>query len=860
MSDIRERAEAKIASQNIQTSQSLQKISLDEAQKIVHELEVHQIELEMQNEELLKMQEELKKTKIRYFDLYDMAPVSYCTLNEKGLMQEVNLATSSLFDMQRHQLINQPLSNFIFHEDQDIYYLYHKKFFTSNETQECELRMLKADKTLFWVHLSGTREANTDEEPSLYLIISDISERKKFEEQLELSASVFKNAGEAIMITDLNGSIKDINESFTKITGYTREEIIGKKPSVLNSGQQSKEYYRVMWRTLRDGGSWRGEIWNKQKNGQMYAEMLIINTVYDNHGKPSHFVALFSDITTMKEYENSLKNMAHFDQLTKLPNRALLSDRLENGMIQIKRNQQHMAVIFLDLDGFKEVNDAKGHDIGDKLLVTLAKEMKQALRDGDTLARIGGDEFVAVLFNLVEISDALPIINRLLEATSKKIEIDDEFIQVSASLGVTFYPQAETVDADMLLRQADQAMYQAKLSGKNRYHFFNTQENNLIRERFEGIEQVRQALKNEEFMLYYQPKVNMRTGEVIGMEALIRWKHPKKGIVPPLEFLPAIEGHAVSVDIGEWVIHTALSQIKSWQMSEINIPISVNLGARQLLEEGFVNRLESALSQFPMVKPGMLELEVLETSRLEDLKTAKEVMNACLGLGVTFALDDFGTGYSSLAYLKTLPIKQIKIDQGFVRDMLNNPDDLSILEGIINLGEAFHRTVIAEGVETSQHARVLLGLGCELGQGYEIARPMPAVQFASWLKEYKPNLSWQNQELFDANQKQLLFIKVQHSAWVENIKAILNYEEDEQDNSAYECTFGKWLEKSGKEYLGAAYDKINAKHTNIHIAAYKLLKLHYNDHNVEALAGLNELYSLRDELLNDLSLLEHRNI
>ncbi len=858
MSDIRKRAEAKINSKNAQTSRRLQKLSFDEIQKTLHELEVHQIELEMQNEEILRIHEELDKTKKRYFNFYEMAPVSYCALNQDGLIQEVNLATSGLLGVPRNKLLKQSLTKFILPEYQDVYYMYRKKLMTSDERQECELQMTKADKTPFWAHISAIGETNS--QPLLLLIISDVSERKKFEEKLELSASVFNNAGEAIMITNLDGFIKDVNGAFTRITGYEKEEIVGNRPSFLNSGQQSQEFYRMMWKTLREEGAWRGEIWNKRKDGRLYAEMLIINTVYDYHGRPTHFVALFSDVTGIKEYENSLKNLVHFDQLTQLPNRILLSDRLQNGMIQIKRNKQNLAVVFLDLDGFKEVNDAYGHDAGDKLLVTLAKEMKLALREGDTLSRIGGDEFVAVLFDLVEISDALPIIIRLLEATSSKVEIYDEWIQVSASLGVTFYPQAETVNADLLLRQADQAMYQAKLSGKNRYHFFNTQENNLIRERFEGIEQVRRALKNEEFILHYQPKVNMRTGEVVGAEALIRWLHPVKGVVPPLEFLPAIEGHALSIDVGEWVIRTALSQIKSLQDQGVNMTISVNIGAHQLLEKGFVNYIESALSQCPTVKPNMLELEVLETSRLENIKIAKETMNACKELGVTFALDDFGTGYSSLVYLKQLPIKQIKIDQSFVRNMLNDPNDLSILEGIISLGEAFNRTIIAEGVETSQHATILLGLGCELGQGYEIARPMPAEKFTTWLKEYKPNALWQNQALFDVNQKQLLFIKVQHRAWIENIKALLNQEENAHSNGLNECTFGKWLKKSGREYLGAMYEATNLKHERIHVFADKLLALHSNGNNEEALAGLNELYSLRDELISKLPILEYKNI
>jgi diguanylate cyclase (GGDEF)-like protein/PAS domain S-box-containing protein len=736
---IRKLAEEKLTLQNIKQSENIEKYSLYETKKIIHELEVHQIELKMQNEELIASENELEISKKRYYNLYNMAPVGYCTLDQDGFIKEANFAISKLLGQGQHKLINQSLTKFIFEEDQDIYYLFRKRTLKSQKKEDCEIRIINENKTTFWANITAIVELNVNKEPMYYLVISDISERKLFENKLKLSASVFKNAGEAIMITNLDGIISDVNDTFTKITGYSKEEIIGKKTNILNSGKQDKEYYKNMWEILNNLGSWSGELWDKKKDGELFIGSLIINAVYDNQGNPSHFVALLSDITAIKEYEDSLKNIAHFDQLTKLPNRVLLADRIENKMIHTKRHKQHLGVIFLDLDEFKEINDTYGHHIGDKVLIYLAKEMKEALREVDTLARIGGDEFVAVLSELDEISDALPIILRLLEAASKEIEIDNIKIKVSASLGVTFYPQNQIVNADLLLRQADQAMYQAKLSGKNRYHFFNTEENNLIRDRFESIREISLALENKEFIVYYQPKTNLRTGEVIGVEALIRWEHPQKGILAPLKFLPIIEDDSLSIEVGEWVINTALSQIKSWQEEGLNISISVNVGAHQLLDDNFVNQLKNILSLYPTVNPNMLELEVLETSRLEDLAKAKDVMNTCIKLGVTFSLDDFGTGYSSLVYLKQLPIRQIKIDQNFIQGMITNQNDLSIVEGIITLCKAFHLNVIAEGIETSEHISILLELGCEFGQGYKIAHPMAPEAISKWIKENKAN-------------------------------------------------------------------------------------------------------------------------
>ena len=847
---IRKRAESVVALQNHPLTKSLQHISLEETQKIVHEFEVHQIELELQNEELLRTQIELEATKERYFDLYDMAPVGYCTLNSNGFIQEINFAVLDLLGKERTHITGKPFSSFIFAEDQDTYYIYRKKLAGSDKQEECELRIINSDETPLWISLIAV-----EEQDRVLLIIKDISERKIFEDKLELSASVFTNTGEAIMITELDGTISDVNESFVSITGYTKEEVIGTKPSILTSGKQNQLYYQGMWTSLLNIGSWKGEIWNKRKDGEVYPEMLCINTVYDYHGEPKHYVALFSDISEVKEYEETLKHIAHYDQLTKLPNRVLLADRLLHGISQTKRNHHHLAVIFLDLDGFKEVNDMYGHDVGDKLLVELAKKMKQELREGDTLARIGGDEFVAVLFDLEEVNGALPIITRLLDATTRTIKVDELFIQISASLGVTFYPQHEITDADQLLRQADQAMYQAKLSGKSRYHIFDAEENNLIKERFEGIEQILHAFKKEELELYYQPKVNMRTGEIVGVEALMRWNHPTKGLISPLDFLPVIEGHVSSIEIGEWVIESALKQIKIWKERGINIPISVNTGARQLLEEGFEEYLESILSQYPTVEPHMLEIEVLESSKLEDMIRATDVMNACRSLGITFSLDDFGTGYSSLIYLKSLPIKQIKIDQGFVREMLENPYDLSILEGIISLSKSFGMSVIAEGVETSEHAMMLVQLGCDLGQGYVIARPMPASEFPSWVKNYISNKQWQEQKLLNPLERQIFSIKVQHHAWIKSVKkSIMNLEmKPIKQHCADECYFGKWLESSGKEYLGKKYKEVLLMHTNIHQFADKLFSLHREGNTEKALDGLKQLDEMEDSLLKNLS-------
>jgi diguanylate cyclase (GGDEF)-like protein/PAS domain S-box-containing protein len=464
----------------------------------------------------------------------------------------------------------------------------------------------------------------------------------------------------------------------------------------------------------------------------------------DADGKPLRMIGTNSDITERKAHQSQLERVAHFDALTNLPNRVLLADRLQQAMAQALRRAQHLAVVYLDLDGFKAINDQHGHDTGDQVLIALAQRMKLALREGDSLARIGGDEFVIVLIDVDDRVASLPMLNRLKAACAQNVQVGVLSLQVSASVGITFYPQAQDIDADQLLRQADQAMYQAKLAGKNRLHFFDATQDSSIRGRHESVERIRLALEQREFVLHYQPKVNMRSGQIIGAEALIRWQHPEKGLLSPAMFLPFIEDHPLAVDIGEWVIDTALTQIERWHAAGLDMRVSVNVGSRQLQQGDFVDRFKFILAKHPQVKPSSLELEVLETSALEDIAQVSDVIEACAHLGVKFALDDFGTGYSSLAYLKLLRVAMLKIDQSFVRDMLEDPDDLAILQGVIGLAAAFRRQVIAEGVETVAHGTLLLQLGCELAQGYGIAQPMSAEQMPAWSTAWRPDAAWRD--------------------------------------------------------------------------------------------------------------------
>jgi diguanylate cyclase (GGDEF)-like protein/PAS domain S-box-containing protein len=570
----------------------------------------------------------------------------------------------------------------------------------------------------------------------LFSMVHDVTARKQAEASLKLAANVFVHAREGIMITDAQGLILDVNETFSRITGYSRDEVLGQNPRMLNSGRQSAEVYASMWQNLREKGHWYGEMWNRRKGGELYAVLETISRVSDESGAVQNYVALLSDITAMKEHEHELEHVAHYDALTQLPNRVLLFDRLQQAIIRSQREKTHLAVAFMDLDGFKAVNDSHGHNVGDTLLIEVARNVKACMREGDTLARIGGDEFVAVLVDLTQMAEYEAVVARMLHAAALPVRIGSLELHVSASIGVTLYPQ-DGVDADMLLRHADQAMYLAKQGGKNRCHLFDVSFDTQARARRHTMEQLQHALERDEFRLFYQPKVDLGSGAVVGWEALLRWQHASRGLLVPADFLFLINDHPMSIEVGKWVTARALGDMQ--QMRDMGIPhaVSINIGARELQDESLVRRLSAFLARHPDIDPGQLQLEVLESTALEDVIKVGSVMRECKQIGVSFALDDFGTGYSSLTYLKHLPAETLKIDKSFVKTMTSDSNDRAIVEGVIGLASAFDKEVIAEGVESFAHAALLKQLGCRYVQGYGIAQPMPLGRMQDWLQDWE---------------------------------------------------------------------------------------------------------------------------
>jgi diguanylate cyclase (GGDEF)-like protein/PAS domain S-box-containing protein len=687
------------------------------------------------------------------------------------------------------------------------------------------------------------------------IFTEDITERKQAEERLRLAAMVFTSAREGIMITDPEGILLEVNDAFTRITGYTREEVLGRNPRILQSGLHSRDFYKNMWGTLVREGNWSGELWNRTKGGDLYPEMVNIHAIRDADGKIRQYVGLFTDISDAKLHEQELELAANFDALTGLPNRALFADRLRHAMTQTRSHNHLLAVVCFDLDGFKAINDAYGHSSGDALLAALAQKIRRVLHVGDTLARLGGDEFAAVILDLPDRDSCQSPLARMLAAASEEVAVGDVSLRVTASAGVAFYAQTEEVDADVLLRRAGQALYEAKLAGKNRYRIFDPGRDLLTRSRHEDIDRLCQALAAEEFVLYYQPKVNMRTGKVIGAEALLRWQHPERGLLPPGFFLPVLEDDSLIVDVGQWVIENALNQMEAWQDAGFEIPVSVNVSAFELQQSDFVGNLCGRLEAHPRIKPSNLELEVVETSALKNVAFCSQVLAACREAGVQISVDDFGTGYSSLAYLKRLPANVLKIDQTFVRDMLDEPENLTILKGVLGLAGAFRLQVIAEGVETVDHGLMLLQLGCDFAQGYGIAKPMPARDLKPWAARWQADLRWIEVPLVQGNNREALFALVEHRAWYGHFIAHLQGTRPALPLlSPGQCSVSAWLDaqRLAAGDLSPALYAIEVLHQQLHELATEIHSAHVSGSKQDGLGLLRQLRYLHERYLKRL--------
>ena len=680
---------------------------------------------------------------------------------------------------------------------------------------------------------------------------------------------------DGIVIADADLRIVECNRVFLETVGLPPEPVAGQPlVEILLSGPTDNALDTLL-DGLIDNGRWQGEVQARDRQGRSLP--LAINALrIEAVDGPIHVLAL-SDLNRLRDAEKRLRQLAHFDHLTELPNRVLLIDRLEQAIAQARRSNLLVAVIFMDIDHFKAVNDRHGHAVGDRLLRQISLRMRHILRasdtvarmadeqqrPGDTVARVGGDEFVVIASALPNMDILETIVNRILVLAAKACEIDGREIQVSASLGVTVFP-FDSADAETLIRHADQAMYQAKQNGRGCYHLFDAEQDQQAHTRRQLLERLRQALREGEFLLHYQPKVNLRNGRVIGVEALLRWRHPERGMVAPGEFLPHVEHDDLIVELGEWVTGEALRQMDAWRRQGLDLGISVNIAARQLLRPDFVDFMRARLAGHPDLAPGRLELEILESSAIENTGRVRPVIQACEAMGIRFALDDFGTGYASLTYLKEIPAEVLKIDQSFIRHVLDNPDDLALVEGIIGLASAFRRTVVAEGVETAEQGVLLMRLGCDLAQGYGIARPMPADDIPGWVAGFRPDPQWalwadSQWEMVDFP---LLVAQYDHLKWVSRVAMYVegtNLQLTPAElHDHQQCRFGHWYYGHGLQRYAdlTEFQAIEDIHREVHRLGPEIVDLRARGQIAQARARLHALLLLKDRILEQLGHLQ----
>ena len=589
--------------------------------------------------------------------------------------------------------------------------------------------------------------------------------------RMERLASVFDHTNECICMTDPLGTILEANQNFCRMTGYTHAELIGQNPRLLKSGRHDDIFYRAMWDELTARGQWQGEIWNQRKNGEIYLEHLSITSVQTRGGQVARYIGIFNDISDFKTQQQRIEHLAHFDALTGLPNRVLLTDRLRTALAAAKRARNLLAIAYLDLDGFKRVNDTFGHEMGDTLLISVARTLEDTLRETDTVARLGGDEFVLVLGGGGERSDYLNTLERVLARLSAPFSLGAATVNIGASIGVTFYPDDDG-SPDSFLRHADQAMYQAKQAGRSGYKIFSMEEATPGKPLPTDLNSIETALGKGEFCLRFQPTVNIREGKVIGMEGRMYWQHPQRGLLSQAEFMPDFVGTAMETRLCEWFITALLAQFQTWQRQGLRLFVSFGVTNAQVRAPQFLPNLLSRI-QSASLPAGALWIELrAATPEQEEIAEIAQVLEECREHGISIMLGDFGTGYSSLACLRRLPADFLKIDQSFIRSMLKNPEDLAIIEGVLNMAAAFGRQVIAEGVESAAHCGMLLHMGCNIVRGNHIARPMTVSAITDWLREWRPDPAWSAAAQLRLGYRHLplLLMEVELRRWIEQMR------------------------------------------------------------------------------------------
>lgn len=659
------------------------------------------------------------------------SPVALYGLDLDGLVTSWNPAAENILGWSSQEVIGQPLPS-ILPENQSEFTKLHGLVTHGQSFSGMEVVRLKKDNSSFFARVSAAPLYDEAGDICGYLAaLDDISERKRADNELRKLSLAVEQSPVVVVITDLNADIEYVNPKFTEITGYSLDEVRGRNPRLLQSGEMSAGVYRNLWQTLLSGKDWHGELHNKRKDGSLYWERVTISSLRNEQGEITHYIGVNEDITSQKNYEQRLEHQATHDDLTGLANRMLFKDRLDQAINYSHRSKRIVAVLLLDLDRFKLVNDSLGHSLGDEVLCLVGRRLQELLRETDTVARFGGDEFAVLLTEVAELDDVQAIATKILRAVAVPNFIDGREITLTASIGISVYNQ-DNYDSITLIRNADIAMYQSKSFGDQATFYSDGMSNQLL-ETLELEGALRQAQERGEFQLYYQPKVDLKTGRTIGCEALLRWQHPRLGMISPGQFIPLAEDTGLIVSIGTWALKEACRQNVAWQAAGLPpLCVAVNLSARQFRQDNLVAQISDILHDSGL-DPALLELELTESMVINDPLGAVQTLSHLKDLGVSLSLDDFGTGYSSLNYLRRFPVDTLKIDQSFIRDITVDSSGASVVTSIIDIAHNLNLTAIAEGVETSEQLDFLRANNCDSVQGYYYSKPLPPDEFAQRL-------------------------------------------------------------------------------------------------------------------------------
>ncbi len=663
----------------------------------------------------------------RYREAIEATGDGFWLVDDKGELIDCNEAYARLSGYTRDELIGMRITDLEAAENPEETAAHIEKIVRTGYDL-FETRHRRKDGTIWDVEISTTFRKGV-----FSVFARDISERKRLLQELKLVGEVFKNTGEGIVITDPEGTIVDVNDAYCRIMGYEREQIIGQNPRMVGSGRHDKAFYEEMWRAIREDGQWLGEVWDRRSNGEVFPKWLNISTVYNDEREITHYVGTFSDISALKDVQEQLQQLAYYDALTGLPNRLLFQDRLEQEISICRRLDHQCAVMFLDLDRFKYVNDTLGHSAGDELLIEVARRIKQHVRDNDTVARLGGDEFTLILREVGSVDAVAMVARKVVEELGRPFSLMGNEVHLGGSIGITLYPD-DGLDFETLTKRADAAMYQAKGAGRGQYHFYSQLMDENAHHRLRLENDLHRAIERDELFLHYQPQLAADGERVVGAEALVRWRHPELGVVSPAEFIPLAEESGVIIPIGEWVTQQVCADMRRWrEAGMVLVPVAINLSARQFRQSDLISRIIEIIGKSGL-ESGLFEFEITESVAMDNPDAVAARLKVLAGRGYSIAIDDFGTGYSSLGYLKKFTAHKIKLDRSFVADIPDDEESLAVASAVINMAKELGYRVVAEGVESEGQHHFLRDKGCDVMQGYHFSRPLEAEAFEAFIR------------------------------------------------------------------------------------------------------------------------------